>query len=248
MTAVTLEHCSFSYDDREILHDISGEIPAGEILCIVGPSGSGKTTLLRLLAGLEVPTKGTCLVEIATSDAKRSPGNDKMKGPELAVVFQQDPLFPWMTVVKNVVFAIRCTQAVDIKTAVKRATTILDQVGLTDAAKKYPGQLSGGMKQRAALARALAMERKLLLLDEPFGALNVETRETIHKLLLELWIKNQMTVVCVTHDLREAVTLADRIWLIKEGKLLDERKLSRNNPEKQNAELLEEWFKQEGKS
>ena len=210
MTAFQLDHLCFSYNGQRILNNLTGRIPKGSFLCLAGPSGIGKTTLLRLLAGLEQPDSGSLTL---FGKPVVGPGRDR------AVVFQQDPLFPWMNVEKNVVFAIKCTQVVDKKTARLRAKTLLQQVGLAGEEKKYPCQLSGGMKQRAALARALALHSEILLLDEPFGALDPGTRQNMEQLLQNLWIKNRMTVVMVTHDLQEAVTLADRIWILRDGRL-----------------------------
>lgn len=240
MTAFELENVSFSYEGNPILRNVSARVEPGTFLCVVGPSGSGKTTLLRLLAGLEQPTGGKVTMGGKTLS---EPDRDR------AVVFQHDPLFPWITVEKNVAFAIQCTQAVDKKTALRQARQMLQQVELAGEGKKYPCQLSGGMKQRAALARALSVDSNILLLDEPFGALDLKTRQNMRELVESLWIKRGMTVVLVTHDPAEAVSLADRIWLIRNGNLEADMVLKQPRWERDTVALendLKERFFQKG--
>ena len=187
------------------LEDIDLHVADGEFICLIGHSGCGKSTLLSLLAGLAVPDAGT--VEV---DGIRVTGPSTSR----AMVFQHYSLFPWMKVVKNVAFSIRhAGQKMGRDEACARALEYLKEVGMADAANKYPFQLSGGMQQRVAIARALAMESDILLLDEPFGALDARNRQELQELLLDLWhnAEHRRTVVFVTHDLSEALLLADRV-------------------------------------
>ena len=194
-----------SFEDTRALEGIDLSISNGEFLTLLGPSGCGKSTLLSLLAGLAMPDAGT--VEV---DGIRVTGPSTSR----AMVFQHYSLFPWMKVVKNVAFSIRhAGQKMGRDEACARALEYLKEVGMADAANKYPFQLSGGMQQRVAIARALAMESDILLLDEPFGALDARNRQELQELLLDLWhnAEHRRTVVFVTHDLSEALLLADRI-------------------------------------
>ncbi len=209
MAAIDLKNVSYCYrDSNEVtlaLDSIDLSIADGEFVCLVGHSGCGKSTLLSLLAGLNKPDVGEVLVDGAP-----------VKGPSTsrAMVFQHYSLFPWMTVKKNVAFSIRHSQRRAGKDEAEReAEKYLAEVGMADAAQKFPFQLSGGMQQRVAIARALAMESDILLLDEPFGALDARNRQALQELLVELWhnAEHRRTVVFVTHDLSEALLLADRI-------------------------------------
>ncbi|MCL9817274.1 ABC transporter ATP-binding protein [Natronocalculus amylovorans] len=179
--------------------DIS--IDDGEFVCIVGPSGCGKTTLFRIVAGLEPPTDGEIRLD---GTAVTEPG------PELGVVFQEYHLFPWLTVEENVGFGLK-QQGVDKKERQRRVTEMLSLVGLADAASSYPSALSGGMKQRVAIARSLAVDPSLLLMDEPFGAVDARTKEHLQQELLEIWTETKKTILFITHDVDEAVALADRV-------------------------------------
>ena len=224
MAEIVLNHVSFSYEDRrevyEALRGINLTIGDGEFVCIVGPSGCGKTTLLRLLAGLACPTGGEIRV-----------GGKAVDGPsrEAAIVFQDYALFPWMTARKNVQFGIAESHPGLSKEEVRRrCDEILEKVDMLDSADKHPYQMSGGMRQRVAIARALALDREILLLDEPFGALDARIRGELQNLLEELWIRgwesggHRKTVVFVTHDIPEAVRLADRILFMKPGCIAEE--------------------------
>lgn len=209
MSRIDINGVSYCYrDNNEVylaLEDIDLHVADGEFICLVGHSGCGKSTLLSLLAGLATPDAGS--VEV---DGVRVTGPSTSR----AMVFQHYSLFPWMKVVKNVAFSIRHVgKKVSKADAYTRALKYLDEVGMADAANKYPFQLSGGMQQRVAIARALAMESDILLLDEPFGALDARNRQELQELLLELWhsARHRRTVVFVTHDLSEALLLADRI-------------------------------------
>jgi NitT/TauT family transport system ATP-binding protein len=186
------------------LEEISFEVAAGEFLCIVGPSGCGKTTLLHLLAGLLLPDRGRVYVQ-----------GQPLLGPsrEVGLVFQQANLMPWRTVLDNILLPLE-VQRISAPAARERATSALELVGLSDFATRYPHQLSGGMAQRVAIARALAHEPTILLLDEPFGALDALTRERLNQDLTCIWEASRKTVVMVTHDIREAVFLADRVLVL----------------------------------
>ena len=209
MGRIDINGVSYCYrDNNEVylaLEDIDLHVTDGEFICLIGHSGCGKSTLLSLLAGLAMPDAGT--VEV---DGIRVTGPSTSR----AMVFQHYSLFPWMKVVKNVAFSIRhAGQKMGRDEACARALEYLKEVGMADAANKYPFQLSGGMQQRVAIARALAMESDILLLDEPFGALDARNRQELQELLLDLWhnAEHRRTVVFVTHDLSEALLLADRI-------------------------------------
>lgn len=192
------------------LRDIHLTVAKGEFVALIGHSGCGKSTLLNLIAGLTTPTQGVLLCadkEIAGP------------GPERAVVFQNHSLLPWLTCFENVHLAVeRVFAATESKAQVKaRTDAALAMVGLSAAAQKRPGEISGGMKQRVGIARALSMEPKVLLLDEPFGALDALTRAKLQDELLEIVAKTQATVVMVTHDVDEAVLLADKIVMMTNG-------------------------------
>jgi NitT/TauT family transport system ATP-binding protein len=184
------------------LTDTSLDITRGELLCLIGPSGCGKSTLLNVIGGLTTPSSGG--VEVA---------GKPVRGPlprHIAFVFQENALFPWNTVIQNVQLGMRF-QGVPQSEHVSRAKRCLEAVGLADFTNHYPGQLSGGMRQRAALARALALETGILLMDEPFGALDEQTRMILGEDLSVLLARTEKTIVFVTHSLGEAVFLADRV-------------------------------------
>ncbi len=192
------------------LRDIHLTVAKGEFVALIGHSGCGKSTLLNLLAGLTEPTQGVLLCankEIAGP------------GPERAVVFQNHSLLPWLTCFENIHLAVeRVFGATENKAQLKtRTDAALALVGLTAAAQKRPGEISGGMKQRVGIARALSMEPKVLLMDEPFGALDALTRAKLQDELLDIVAKTQATVVMVTHDVDEAVLLSDKIVMMTNG-------------------------------
>ena len=192
------------------LQNINLTVAKGEFVALIGHSGCGKSTLLNLLAGLTLPTQGTLLC------ANREIAGP---GPERAVVFQNHSLLPWLTCFQNVYLAVeRVFAATESKAQLKsRTDSVLAMVGLTAAAQKRPGEISGGMKQRVGIARALAMEPKVLLLDEPFGALDALTRAKLQDELLSIVAATRSTVVMVTHDVDEAVLLSDRIVMMTNG-------------------------------
>ena len=183
------------------LLDVSLQIEKGEFVSIVGASGCGKTTLLRIADGLIVPTRGE--VRVDGQPVTRP-------GPDRGFVFQQDALFPWRTVLDNIVFGLE-VQHHPRRAAQERASELIGLVGLTGFEQHYPHELSGGMRQRANLARALTIDPDILLMDEPFAALDAQTREIMQSELLRVWRTNRKTVMFVTHQIDEAVFLADRV-------------------------------------
>lgn len=187
------------------LKNINLNIYKREFVCVIGPSGCGKSTLIRILAGLEVPTSGDVLLD----------GEKVTKpGPERGMVFQGYTLFPWLTVKENIRFGLIESGHTKIN-AESEARQWADLIGLSKFENHYPNQLSGGMKQRVAIARALANQPKILLMDEPFGALDAQTRSKMQSYLMEIWKNIDITVFFITHDLDEAVYLADRILVLK---------------------------------
>ena len=192
------------------LQNVNLKVAKGEFVALIGHSGCGKSTLLNLIAGLTTPTQGVLLC------ANREIAGP---GPERAVVFQNHSLLPWLTCFENVYLAVeRVFSATESKAQLKaRTDAVLAMVGLTAAAQKRPGEISGGMKQRVGIARALSMEPKVLLLDEPFGALDALTRAKLQDELLQIVANTQSTVVMVTHDVDEAVLLSDKIVMMTNG-------------------------------
>ena len=191
--------------ETEALRSIDFSVHRREFVCVIGPSGCGKSTLIRILAGLEKASSGQVLLDGAPV---AGPGRDR------GMVFQGYSLFPWLSVKRNVMFGP--LMAGSSRTmAESRAREWLELVGLTKFADAYPHQLSGGMRQRVAIARALANEPRILLMDEPFGALDAQTRSKMQRHLLDIWRNVDITVLFITHDLDEAVYLADRILVLK---------------------------------
>ncbi len=187
-----------------VLKDIDMSIEQGEFICAVGASGSGKSTLLRQIAGLDRPTTGEVCI-----DGKRITG----PGPDRGMVFQHYTLYPWMNVQENTEFGLKL-QGVPKKERREQASYYLSVVGLCQFGGSLPKELSGGMKQRVAIARALASEPKVLLMDEPFGALDIHTKESMHEFMLKLWQRTGLTVFMITHDVEEAVFLSNRIYAL----------------------------------
>jgi sulfate/thiosulfate transport system ATP-binding protein len=209
---ITAQHISKSFGDFEALHDVSLEIPSGSLTALLGPSGSGKSTLLRVIAGLEVPDTGS--VAIDDVDATGLPPQKRGIG----FVFQHYAAFKHMTVFQNVAFglSVRKRPKAEIE---ERVNELLGIVGLAGYAKRYPSQLSGGQRQRMALARALAVEPSVLLLDEPFGALDAKVRAELRTWLRRLHDEVHVTTVLVTHDQEEAMEVADVIAVMNEGRI-----------------------------
>jgi len=208
MVKLSIEHLSkrywFEREDREVLavSDVSLAVEDGEFLAIVGPSGCGKTTLLNIVAGLLPYEEG-----IVSIDGKQIKG----PGVDRAVVFQHSSLLPWRTISGNVRYGMEMQRRFDEKTMRERADHFVKMVGLNGFERHFPNELSGGMQQRVNLARALAADPKVLLMDEPFAALDAQTREFMQAELLKIWSQDKKTVLFITHQINEAVYLADRV-------------------------------------
>lgn len=201
------------YGDTPVLENINATVNAGEFVTVVGASGCGKTTFLKMLLGTEQPTRGTL-----TLDGKPMP---EEPGPERGIVFQKYSVFPHLTVLRNVVLGLELAQAPVLgrlfgsakKKAIAEATYWLNSVGLNAHLDKYPHELSGGMQQRLALAQSLVKKPRILLLDEPFGALDPGIRKDMHKLVLDLWREQGLTIFMITHDITEGFKLGTRLWV-----------------------------------
>lgn len=193
-----------SFGNHSVLRNINLKVQKGEFVAIVGKSGCGKSTLLRLLAGLETPSDGAIYTQ-----SHRLEGRNVLA----KMMFQDGRLLPWKKVIQNVGLGLK-------KNWQNRAESVLEKVGLLDRANDWPSVLSGGQKQRVALARALVHEPEILLLDEPLGALDALTRIEMHQLIEDLWLDKQFTAVFVTHDVEEAVALANRVILIENGEIV----------------------------
>lgn len=212
MAFLSIDHVDkvYSGEDQEnvvALKDITVECREGEFVCIVGSTGCGKTTLLRLIAGLEQPTTG----QVRMADNQVTEINH-----DATLVFQQYSLFPWRNVRDNICFSLEL-QGMDKNTRYEKAQGLIKLVGLSGFEKAYPYELSGGMQQRAAIARALACNPKLLLMDEPFGAIDERTRHHLQEELLEIWQREKKTIIFVTHNIDEAVFLASRIYIMRDS-------------------------------
>jgi NitT/TauT family transport system ATP-binding protein len=190
------------------LRDVTFEVARGEFVSIVGPSGSGKSTCFRIIAGLEAPMKGEVRVN-------GSPVTEP--GPDRGMVFQDDALFPWRTVAKNVAYGLEEVGPPAGTSQRERIEYCLDLVGLADKADAYPRELSGGQRQRVGIARALAVDPPILLMDEPFASVDARTKTTLHSELLDIWSETQKTILFVTHDIEEAVYLSDRVVVLSDG-------------------------------
>jgi NitT/TauT family transport system ATP-binding protein len=203
---LAVQNVSHSYHEKTVLDDISFEVQAGEFLCVVGPSGAGKTTLLQCLAGLRKPASGRLV--FAGADVTDPPVG-------MAVVFQDysRSLMPWLTVIHNIALPLR-SAGVNRVDRERRAQEALREVGLNGVEASYPWQLSGGMQQRVAIARGLAFAPDVLLMDEPFASVDAQTRADLEDLVLDVRNRRGLTVVLVTHDIDEAVYLADRVLVL----------------------------------
>lgn len=204
------------------LEDVTFDIKEGEFVALLGPSGCGKSTLLNLLAGFDVPTSGHVLFDGVPIEKP---------GPDRGVVFQEASLFPWLNVWDNITFGPR-VQRLQRSVYEVKAREMMKLVGLDAFAKALPAQLSGGMRQRVGIARVLVMNPRALLMDEPFGALDAQTRLAMQQLLLDVWQTLGTTVVFVTHDIDEAILLADRIYMMsaRPGKIIREITVSISRP------------------
>lgn len=192
------------FGDKNVLEDINFSMQSGEFVTFVGSSGCGKSTLLRLIAGLDHPSGGRIQVDGSPVEGP---------GPDRGMVFQKYSLYPWLNAADNVAFGMRL-QGMTSADVRDRTAYFLEVVGLRDAATKLPRELSGGMQQRVAIARALATNPSVLLLDEPFGALDLQNRETMQDFLHKLWQRTGLTVLLITHDVEEALVLAQRVHVL----------------------------------
>jgi NitT/TauT family transport system ATP-binding protein len=225
MSALTVEKVWKEYGDQIVLEDVSITVEPRAFVVLVGASGSGKTTFLRLLLGQEMPTRGKILFDGVPLPPE--------PGPDRGVVYQRYSVFPHLTVLGNVLLGMELSGSGHAArlfgagrvTAIAAAHEMLTEVGLDHVEQKYPAQLSGGMQQRLALAQALVMKPRMLLLDEPFGALDPGIRAEIHALMKRLWHEHPMTVVMVTHDMAEAFTLATRVVAFERRRDRPEEKL-----------------------
>ena len=199
-----VQNLSKQFGDKTVLEGINFSMQSGEFVTFVGSSGCGKSTLLRLIAGLDQPSSGRIHVDGSPVEGP---------GPDRGMVFQKYSLYPWLTAADNVAFGMRL-QGMSSADVRDRTAYFLEVVGLQDAATKLPRELSGGMQQRVAIARALATNPSVLLLDEPFGALDLQIRETMQDFLLKLWQRTGLTVLLITHDVEEALVLAQRVHVL----------------------------------
>ncbi len=211
MTQVTVKHLWKEYGDQVVLENVNLSINDHEFVTIVGASGCGKTTFLKMLLGVETPTRGQFLI-----DGSALPGEP---GPDRGIVFQRYSLFPHLTVLENLLMGLELRGAPLLgrlfgarrRLALDKALPLLEAIGLKAAADKFPAQLSGGMQQRLSIAQSVICEPKILLLDEPFGALDPGITADMHRLILELWNAHKMTIFMVTHDLKESFELGTRL-------------------------------------
>ncbi|MDP3660848.1 ATP-binding cassette domain-containing protein [Phenylobacterium sp.] len=210
-TALSFQDVWVEYGDKIVLEKVTLDVAEGSFVSIVGPSGAGKSTFLRLTLGQEAPSRGRVLLDGERLRAE--------PGPDRGVVFQRYSVFPHMSALDNVVFGLECARAPILgrlfgaarRAARDEAAAMLAQVGLTDALDVYPRELSGGMQQRLAIAQALIKRPRILLLDEPFGALDPGVRLDMHALITELWRDHGLTILMVTHDIKEAFKLGTRV-------------------------------------
>jgi NitT/TauT family transport system ATP-binding protein len=231
---IQIEHLNKQYDDKagkpvDVLKDINLEIGKGEFVSILGPSGCGKSTLLSIVAGLTKSTSGGIMV---AGNPIKKPGKDR------GMVFQQAALFPWLNVRDNVTFPLK--KEMPKSEAGQQAAKYLHMVQLGNYQEHYPHELSGGMQQRVAIARALAMDPEVLLMDEPFGALDEQTRSRLHSQLETIWMETKKTVLFVTHSISESIKLSDRIIVMgtRPGTILADIKVDIPRPREEHKEEM----------
>jgi len=219
----------------EAVHSISALVHEREFVVFVGPSGCGKTTMLKIIAGLEKPTTGDIIFD---GEKISTTGRDR------GMVFQDFALFPWLTVKENIAFGLRLQKMSEEKIG-DTVSYYLKITGLEQFAQNYPANLSGGMQQRVAIARTLANNPKMILMDEPFGALDLQTRSKMQEFLSKLWEENHKTVVFVTHDIEEAIFLADRVFLLSKrpAAVQQEFKIEFPRPRTHNLKFDDKFFK-----
>lgn len=238
LTKLKIDNVKKVYQTRNgemtALNGVNLDIKENEFICVVGPSGCGKSTLLNIIAGLDTPTSGAVYI-----DGKKIEGT----GTERGVVFQQYALFPWLTVLKNVMFGLKLQGKSDAE-AKEIAMKYIKMVQLEDFVNHYPKELSGGMKQRVAIARAYAAEPEVLLMDEPFGALDAQTRTQLQTELLETWQREKKTCFFITHDVEEAIILAQTVIIMsaRPGRIRDIVKINIPYPRTQETKMTKEFM------
>ncbi|MDQ0189589.1 ABC transporter ATP-binding protein [Alicyclobacillus cycloheptanicus] len=221
---LAIRHLSKDFGSTTVLRRIELTVAPGEFVAVVGRSGSGKSTLLRLITGLECPTSGQILLDGQVVSGIH---------PDVRVMFQDARLLPWLNVLDNVKIGYDSGA-----TDASRALAALARVGLSERAREWPGVLSGGQRQRVALARALASEPKVLLLDEPLGALDALTRMEMQALIEQIWLQRKFTALLVTHDVAEAIVLADRVVLIDQGQIALDLPVTLPRPRERNQQFV----------
>ena len=234
MAILKVDHVSKSFDGQKILEQISLELREGEIVSLIGVSGGGKTTFFNLISGLTVPDEGKIWLEDAEITGK--PGM-------ISYMLQKDLLLPYRTIVDNVALPL-VIKGMKKSEARKKAAGYFEQFGLSGYEKKYPAQLSGGMKQRAALLRTYLFSEKVALLDEPFSALDMLTKSAVHEWYLDVMEKIHLSTIFITHDIDEAILLSDRIYLLtgRPGKLTKEVVIKEPKPRRKDFNLSEEFL------
>lgn len=233
MMTIEIKNINKSFKTRgnsllPVLKDINLTIDDGELVCLLGPSGCGKTTLLRLIAGLDKPTSGEI---VANGEAVKKPSGDR------AVIFQQYSLFPWLNVLQNVMYGLERSGKHSKEENIAAAERYLKSVGLIDFKDSYPHELSGGMKQRVAIIRSLLNHSPILLMDEPFSAVDMQNRHSLQEQLIGVWKRFENTIVFVTHDVDEAVYLADKIVMLDKnpGRIKDIVEVDLERPRKRES-------------
>lgn len=234
MTVLKINHVSKSFEDEQIINDISLQLKEGEIVSLLGVSGGGKTTLFNIIAGLSTPDKGNVFLE--GEDITGKPG-------KISYMLQKDLLLPYRTILDNVALPL-IVRGMKKKEAREKAAEFFEEFGLTGTEKKYPSQISGGMKQRAALLRTYLFSEKVALLDEPFSALDMLTKATVHEWYLDVMEKIKLSTLFVTHDIDEAILLSDRIYLLtgKPGTITKEIVIKEPKPRRKDFNLTEEFL------
>ena len=234
MAVLSVKEVSKSFDGEQIINKISMELHEGEIVSLLGVSGGGKTTLFNIIAGLSVPDEGSVWMDGEEITGK--PGN-------VSYMLQKDLLLPYRTIVDNVALPM-IIRGVDKKTAREKAARYFEEFGLEGCEKKYPAQLSGGMKQRAALLRTYLFSEKVALLDEPFSALDMLTKQAVHEWYLDVMEKIHLSTFFITHDIDEAILLSDRIYLLtgKPGEITKEIVIKEPKPRRKDFNLTEEFL------
>lgn len=235
MSKLIVKDVTFSYDQENIIEDINIELHDNELVCLLGSSGGGKTTLFNVISGLRTPQKGKVLLD--GEDITGQPGH-------ISYMLQKDLLLPYRTIEDNVALPL-IIKGEKKKEARKKAGEFFDEFGLSGTQKKYPSQLSGGMRQRAALLRTYMFSKDVALLDEPFSALDTLTKSDMHRWYLDVMDKIHLSTLFITHDIDEAILLSDRIYLLtgKPGKITEEIVIKEPKPRRKDFNLTEEFLK-----